>query len=81
MGRLSTAFLAKTRSLSIEFENPNEVEQAMRHMMIKTRKKLQAIYIKYLLQMLYDKDMGTPEVFHLTKKLCKNAGGKNCQIV
>ena len=64
-------FLAKARTLSLEFENPNGVEDAMRHMMIKTRKKLHAIYIKDLLQMLYDRDMGTPEVFIFRRSCAK----------
>ena len=37
MKDVSEAFLARIRSISELFEDPREVETAMRHMMLKTR--------------------------------------------
>ena len=68
-------FLAKIRSISEIYENPREAENAMKRMMMKTRAKIHAIYIKDLIQTLYKRRMGTPEVFNLTKILCKNEIG------
>ena len=62
---ISNAFLAKIRTISESFEDPEGVEQAMKHMMEKTRAKIHAIYVKDLLQTLLDRGMGTPEVFNL----------------
>ena len=65
----NNVFLAKIRTISEIFENPEEVEQAMRHMMGKTKAKVHAIYVKDLIQSLLIRNMGTPEVFSLTKRL------------
>ena len=67
---------AKIKQISRSFEDPQGIETAMRHMMTKTKKKIHAIYVKDLIQNLYDRKMGTPEVFHLTKRLCKHSQQK-----
>ena len=46
MKDFSEAFLARIRTISELFEDPREVETAMRHMMLKTRTKIHAIYVK-----------------------------------
>ena len=40
---ISNAFLAKIRTISESFEDPEGVEQAMKHMMEKTRAKIHAV--------------------------------------
>ena len=42
--------------------------------------KLQAIYVKDLIQTLYRRDMGTLEVFHLSKRLCRESKYKRKEI-
>jgi len=77
---LSKTFLARIRTMSMNYENPEGVETAMRRMMMKTKKKLQAIYVKDLLQTLYKRNIGTAEVFHLSTKLCKENKYKRKEI-
>ena len=77
---IGKTFLAKIRALAEKYESPEVVETAMIRMMLKTKKKLQAIYVKDLLQTLYKRDMGTPEVFHLTKRLCRGNKYKRKEI-
>ena len=43
---IGNAFLVKIRTISESFEDPEGIEQAMRHMMEKTRAKIHAIYVK-----------------------------------
>ena len=76
---ISNAFLAKIRTISESFEDPEGIEQTMRHMMEKTRAKIHAIYVKDLLQTLLDRGMGTPEVFNLTKRLYNRRNGNTAK--
>ena len=43
---IGNAFLEKIRTISNTFEDPEGIEQSMRHMMEQTRAKIHAIYIK-----------------------------------
>ena len=72
---IGNAFLEKIRTISESFEDPEGIEQSMRHMMEQTKAKIHAIYVKDLLQTLLDRGMGTPEVFNLTKRLYNRREG------
>ena len=69
---MSQTFLAKAKALSRKYENPEVVETAMKRMILKTRKKLHAIYVKDLMQSLYKGGLGTADVFYLSRRLCRD---------
>ena len=67
-------FLAKIKTISEVFEDPEGVESAMKCMMKRTKARIHAIYVKDLLQSLLNRGMGTPEVYSLTKRLYRKSG-------
>ena len=74
---LSNNFQAKICSIADVFVDPREVETAMKHMVKKAKTKVHAIYVKDLMQALHKCGMGTPYVYNLMKRLCKDcAAGK-----
>ena len=70
----SNTFLAKVQTISEIFEDPEGVETAMKRIVMKTKTKIHAVYVKDLLQSLLNRGMGTPEVFNLTKRLYRKSG-------
>lgn len=61
--------MAKARTLGTFFEDQHLVVPAMIHMMRKTIKKIQTLYVKDLLYKLYERHMGTSEVVNLATRL------------
>ena len=72
---IGNAFLEKIKTISNSFEDPEGIELSMRHMMMQTKAKIHALYVKDLLQTLLERGMGTPEVFNLTKRLYNRRKG------
>ena len=69
---LTETFLAKTKSIGRSFGDQHLVVTAMKRLMRKTIRKIQAIYTKDLLYKLQERRMGTPSVFNLATRLAKN---------
>ena len=69
---LTETFLAKTRSIGINFGDQHLVVTAMQRLMRKTIRKIQAIYKKDLLYKLQERQMGTPDIFNLATRLARN---------
>ena len=74
--KLKKTFLAFVRTLTSDMDNHEVVETAMKRMMTKTMKKLEATCVKGSLQILYERDMGTADVVNLTTRLCRNNKSK-----
>ena len=78
---LSKTFLAKITSITSNCEDHEMVVPAMKRMMSKTIKKLQMIYVKDLMQTLYQRSMGTAYVTNLSNKLCSENISKRKTII
>ena len=66
---LTETFLAGARTIGTVFEDQHLVVPAMIHMMRKTIKKIQSLYVKDLLYKLHERRMGTAEVVNLATRL------------
>ena len=70
MKTFSRSFLAAITTLSDKCENPDQVNQAMRHIMNQTMKLQHARYVLDLYKELNKKNIGTNAIEHLAKKIC-----------
>ena len=80
--KLGKTFLAKIDNLSKQCVNPEAVQEAMRCMMTKTVKKINAVYVQDLFESLLRNKTATKGIHHMARKLCKTINGKRyTQIV
>ena len=70
MKTFSRSFLAAITTLSDKCENPDQVNQAMRHIMNQTMKLQHSRYVLDLYKELNKKNIGTNAAEHLAKKIC-----------
>ena len=70
MKSFSRSFLAATTTITNESENPNQVNQAMRHIMNQTMKLQHSRYVLDLYKELFKKNIGTNAIEKLSKKIC-----------
>ena len=70
MKSFSRSFLATITGITTKCENPNQVNQAMRHIMNQTMKLQHSRYVLDLYRELNKMNIGTNAIEHLAKKIC-----------